>query len=127
MFTRVVEWAPSAKEEAMRHSKRKTKITTTVLALALLVGWSASPALAQALPSYSPEQLDRLVSRIALDPDPLLAQVLAAATFSDQIPDAAKWADEHHYLTGDELAKAISEAHLSCDQSLRALLPFSFS
>ena len=26
----------------MRHSKRKTKITTTVLALALLVGWSAS-------------------------------------------------------------------------------------
>ena len=52
MFTRVVEWAPSAKEEAMRHLKRKTKITTTVLALALLVGWSASPALAQAPPSY---------------------------------------------------------------------------
>src|SRR5271155_5023130 len=71
MFTRVVEWAPCAKEEAMRHSKRKTKITTTLLALALLVGWSASPALAQAPPSYSPEQLDRLVSQIALYPDPL--------------------------------------------------------
>jgi len=84
----------------MRHSKRKTNITTTVLALALLVGWSASPAPAQAPPSYSPEQLDRLVSRIALYPDPLLAQLLAAATFSNQIPDAAKWADEHHYLTG---------------------------
>ena len=124
MFTRVVEWAPSAKEEAMRHSKRKTKITTTVLALILLVGWSASPAMAQAPPSYSPEQLDRLVSRIALYPDPLLAQVLAAATFSDQIPDAAKWADEHHYLTGDELAKAISEDHLSWDPSVQALLPF---
>jgi Protein of unknown function (DUF3300) len=54
-------------------------------------------------PSYPPEQLNKLVSRIALYPDPLLAQVLAAATFSDQIPDAAKWADEHHYLTGDEL------------------------
>lgn len=108
----------------MRHSKRKTNITTTFLALALLVGWSASPALAQAPPSYSPEQLDRLVSRIALYPDPLLAQVLAAATFSDQIPDAAKWADEHHYLTGDELAKAISEDHLSWDPSVLALLPF---
>ena len=108
----------------MRHSKGKTKITTAVLALALLVGWSASPALAQAPPSYSPEQLDRLVSRIALYPDPLLAQVLAAATFSDQIPDAAKWADEHHYLTGDELAKAIPEDHLSWHPSVQALLPF---
>jgi hypothetical protein len=34
-------------------------------------------------------------------PDPLLAQVLAASTFPDQIPEAAKWADEHHYLTRD--------------------------
>src|ERR1700683_5007156 len=97
----------------MRHSQGQTKITRTVLAWPLLVGWSSKPALAQAPPSYSPEQLDRLVSRIALYPDPLLAQVLAAATFSDQIPDAAKWGDEHHYLTGDELAKAISDAHLS--------------
>jgi hypothetical protein len=74
--------------------------------------------------SYPPEQLDKLVSRIALYPDPLLAQVLAAATFSDQIPDAAKWADEHHYLTGDALARAISDDHLSWDPSVKALLPF---
>jgi hypothetical protein len=65
-----------------------------------------------------------MVDRIALYPDPLLAQVLAAATFSDQIPDAAKWADEHHYLTGDDLASAISEDQLSWDPSVQALLPF---
>ena len=118
-------WAPSAKEEALRHSERKTKITTTLLALALLVGWSASPALAQAPPCYSPEQLDRLVSRIALYPDPLLAQLLAAATFSDQIPDAAKWADEHHYLTGDEawpwrgVCAALTGAHTWCSSTTR--------
>jgi hypothetical protein len=35
-----------------------------------------------------------MVSRIALYPDPLLAQILAAATYPDQIPDAAKYADE---------------------------------
>ena len=80
--------------------------------------------LAQEPPDRSPEQLDKLVARIALYPDPLLAQVLAASTFPDQIPEAAKWADEHHYLTGDELAKAISEDHLSWDPSVQALLPF---
>jgi hypothetical protein len=50
--------------------------------------------LAQA--SYSPGELDPLVLRVALYPDPLLAQILAAATYLDQIPDAARWADQHH-------------------------------
>ena len=108
----------------MQYSERKTRITTTVLVVALLVGWSVSPALAQEPPQHSPEQLDKLVTRIALYPDPLLAQVLAAATYSDQIPAAAKWANEHHYLTGDVLAKAIADDHLSWDPSVQALLPF---
>jgi len=64
------------------------------------------------------------VQRIALYPDPLLSQILAAATFPDQIPDAARWADQHHYLTGDQLAAAISGDHLYFDPSVQALLPF---
>src|SRR5881409_1951375 len=50
--------------------------------------------------AYPHAELERIVSPIALYPDPLLAQVLTAATFYDQIPDAADWADQHHYLTG---------------------------
>src|SRR5258708_1361561 len=105
----------------MPHFDRKTRIIRAVLTVALL---AAGSALAQAPPAYSPEQLDKMVSRIALYPDPLLAQVLAAATFPDQIPEAAKWADQHHYLTGDALAKAIAEDHLPWDPSVQALLPF---
>jgi hypothetical protein len=75
-------------------------------------------------PAYPPQELDRLVSRIALYPDPLLSQVLAAATFPDQVPDAAQWADQHHYLTGDALASAISQDQLPWDPSVQALLPF---
>jgi hypothetical protein len=112
----------------MRHSDKQARITTAVLTVALLIGWSSRPTLAQAPdqppPSYSADQLDKLVSRIALYPDPLLAQVLAAASFSDQIPDAAKWADNHHYLTGDDLAKAITADQLPWDPSVQALLPF---
>jgi hypothetical protein len=100
------------------------KVIPIVLSLALIVAGTPSPLSAQEPPSYTPEQLDKLVSRIALYPDSLLAQVLAAATFPDQIPDAAEWADEHHYLTGDDLAKAIEEDHLPWDPSVQALLPF---
>ncbi len=71
-----------------------------------------------------PDQLDQLVSRIALYPDPLLAQVLTASTYTDQIPEAAAWADQHSYLRGDALARAISDDHLPWDPSVLALLPF---
>jgi len=75
-------------------------------------------------PQFTPDQLDNMVSRIALYPDPLLAQVLAAATFPDQIPDAARWADQHHYLQGQALASAIQGDQLPWDPSVQALLPF---
>jgi hypothetical protein len=102
-----------------RHVSRR--IFECSLAWALLVGVTG---VAQAQPQLPPGQLDQLVSRIALYPDPLLAQILSAATYSDQIPEAAKWADEHHYLTGDPLAAAISGDHLPWDPSVQALLPF---
>lgn len=75
-------------------------------------------------PSFAPAQLDQLVGRIALYPDSLLSQVLAAATYPDQIPDAAKWADQHHYLQGQGLADAIQGDQLPWDPSVQALLPF---
>jgi hypothetical protein len=104
--------------------KLKTLRATVVPALMLSAALCTVPALAQGPPYYGPEQLDNLVSRIALYPDPLLAQVLAAATFPDQIQDAARWADQHHYLTGDALAAAIAQDRLPWDPSVQALLPF---
>jgi Protein of unknown function (DUF3300) len=84
----------------------------------------ATPVSAQAPPSFAPQQLDQLVQRIALYPDPLLAQVLGAATYPDQIPDAARWTDQHHYLRGQALADAIAADQLPWDPSVQALLPF---
>ena len=75
-------------------------------------------------PTYPPQQLDGMVSRIALYPDPLLAQILTASTFGDQIPDAARWSDEHHYLNGQQLSDAINQDQLPWDPSVLALLPF---
>jgi hypothetical protein len=75
-------------------------------------------------PSFPPQELERVASRIALYPDPLLAQILTASTFSNDIPAAAQWADQHHYLTGDALAQAITGDQLPWDPSVQALLPF---
>ena len=74
--------------------------------------------------SMAAQPLDQLVSRIALYPDPLLAQVLTASTFYDQIPEAAAWANQHAGLRGDQLANAIREDNLQWDPSVIALLPF---
>jgi len=55
---------------------------------------AALAAAAQDQPSYEPytdEQLDNLLAPVALYPDPLLAQVLVAATFPDQIDEATRW------------------------------------
>jgi hypothetical protein len=93
-------------------------------ALMMLLGLAAVPAFAQGPPSFAPPQLEQMVSRIALYPDPLVAQILAGATYPDQIPDAARWADQHHYLTGQALANAIQGDQLPWDPSVQALLPF---
>jgi len=102
------------------------RIKHTALFLLVLAGISLVHLnlFAQAPPSFPPDQLDQLVARIALYPDPLLAQILTASTFPDQIPDAARWADQHHYLTGQGLADAIQADQVPWDPSVQALLPF---
>jgi len=85
---------------------------------------TAPPPQNAAAPSYPAAELERIVSPIALYPDPLLAQVLAAATFAMDIPDAARWADEHHYFTAAQLTAAIAADRLPWDPSVQALLPF---
>jgi hypothetical protein len=72
----------------------------------------------------SPTQLDQLVERIALYPDPLLANILTASTYWSEIPEAASWADQHSYLKGGALAQAMQADHLQWDPSILALLPF---
>lgn len=110
----------------MKLAKQSSGILAAIFALLLVMACIPAAALAQdqGPPAFGPEQLDRMVSRIALYPDPLLAQILAAATYPDQIPDAARWADEHHYLRGQDLANAINGDQLPWDPSVQALLPF---
>jgi Protein of unknown function (DUF3300) len=84
----------------------------------------AAPPPAAPGPLLKEKPLENLVARIALYPDPLLAQILTASTYWNEIPEAAAWANEHSYLKGDALADAIRADNLQWDPSVLALIPF---
>ncbi len=54
----------------------------------------------QAAPQFSTSQLDTALGPIALYPDPLLAQIFAAATYPLDIVQAARWVNQHADLVG---------------------------
>ncbi len=79
----------------------------------------------QAPPPYSPQtsaRLQQLVAPIALYPDPLVAQILAAATFPEEVVEADRWLQQQPDLKGDYLAQAVSQQ--PWDASVKALTTF---
>jgi hypothetical protein len=70
----------------------------------------------------SPQQLDQLVAPIALYPDELVAQILAAATYPAEVVEAQRWMQSHSDLKGDPLAKAVDTQ--TWDSSVKALAQF---
>jgi hypothetical protein len=85
----------------------------------------APPQEGQAAPPYTtqtPEQLQQLVAPIALYPDSLVAQVLAAATFPEQVVEADRWVQAHPDLKGEALGQAVDQQ--PWDPSVKALAAF---
>ncbi|SPE23901.1 conserved exported hypothetical protein [Candidatus Sulfopaludibacter sp. SbA3] len=70
----------------------------------------------------SPDQLNSLVAPLALYPDPLLAQVLAASTYPLEIVQCARWLTKNSKLTGENLTKAAAKQ--PWDPSVQALVAF---
>ena len=67
-------------------------------------------------------QLNRLVAPIALYPDALVAQVLAASEFPSQITEAEEWVKQHPGLDSKTLATDVDEQQW--EPSVKALVPF---
>jgi Protein of unknown function (DUF3300) len=72
---------------------------------------TASPPAAQSAPvDTSPAALDHLLAPIALYPDALLMQVLAASLNSQEVLDGGNWLLEHKSLEGTQLDSAAKAA-----------------
>jgi hypothetical protein len=83
---------------------------------------ATQPALATQPAPETPEQLQQLVAPIALYPDALVAQILAAATYPEQVVEADRWLQQHTGLTGEQLAQEVDKQ--PWDPSVKALTEF---
>jgi len=90
------------------------------LIAALLLAVAAS---VQAQPRvYHQADLDALLAPIALYPDPLLSQVLIAATYPDDVREAAAWSRANAHLKGEDAVRAAEP--MPWEPSLKALLAY---
>src|SRR5246127_3839053 len=70
----------------------------------------------------APNQLDNLAAPIALYPDQLLSQVLAASTYPLEIVEAQQWLGQNQNLHGAQLIDAARQQNW--DPSIQALVAF---
>jgi hypothetical protein len=81
------------------------------------------PAQEQPQPAQlSPEQLQQLVAPIALYPDALVAQILAASAYPTQIVEAQRFVQQNPNLKGADLGAAVDKQ--DWDPSVKALTQF---
>ena len=89
------------------------------------LAYMVSPQEKQAPPSkdqaakIAPDQLDSLVAPIALYPDPLLAQTLAASTYPLEIVQLQQWLQKNKNLKDKALADAVAKQ--PWDPSIQAM------
>ena len=73
-------------------------------------------------PQLASGELDSLVAPIALYPDPLLAQTLAASTYPLEVIQLQQWMDRNKNLQGKALADAVAKQ--PWDPSVQSLVEF---
>src|SRR6516162_1558867 len=83
-------------------------------------GNQQAPPTTQATPTA--DELYQLVAPIALFPDNLVAQVLAASTYPDQVTAAHTWLQQNSNLKGDQLMQAVDKQQW--DNSIKGLTQF---
>lgn len=68
------------------------------------------------------QQIDQMTAPIALYPDPLIAEILMAATYPLEVVEASRWlqAPQNAQLRGDQLANALQQQ--PWDPSVKALV-----
>jgi hypothetical protein len=117
-----------------KRTREKLRSLLAILCTILLLpggtpGYAQQQPSAPALSSSSqpakipPEQLDSLVAPIALYPDPLLAQVLAASTYPLHIIMLQRWLEKNSGLKDKQLADAVAKQ--PWDPAVQQLAPLT--
>src|ERR1700729_2141709 len=109
-------------------SVRKIQVVAVLCGLCLLSGdgllraQQAPPPPPPPDQALTPQQLEDLVAPIALYPDPLLGQIMVAATYPLEVVQAYQWLQHNPGLTGSALTQAAEGQNW--DPSVQALVGF---
>jgi hypothetical protein len=83
----------------------------------------SQPALPALAAQETSKQVQQLIAPIALYPDSLVAQILAASTYPAEVVEAERWISQHPSLHGQQLADQVNTQ--SWDPSVKALTAFA--
>ena len=112
-----------AREKADRSMSSLQNVLCVVMCMMLISATMPEGAWPQEdFAPFSAADLDSLVAPIALYPDELVAQVLGAATYPDQITEAYDWLQSNSGLQGQALMSVIDEQ--SWDDAVKAVSMF---
>jgi hypothetical protein len=114
----------------------KTLALRTGLAALVLAGFATASQAQYAPPVYAPpvyapppapvaysqQDLDSMLAPIALYPDPVLSQVLVAATYPSEVIEASRWLRSNPGLGGEPAVRAASRT--GWDPSVQSLCAF---
>jgi len=130
-------WCKAERIVRRKQVMRRGAMFSNLVVIPALVLGQVAPVLAQpVLPppamlapgqqggQFDAATLDSLLAPVALYPDPLLSQLLIAATYPAEVVAAARWLDNpaNRALTGDRLGAALEQQ--SWDPSVKSLVPF---
>lgn len=129
---------PSCNKTALARKVRKSIATLAVIFVVLSVlqtrltaqidpnagyqPYNQAYAPSQQAQSLTPDQLEQLVAPIALNPDPLVALMLAASTYPQQVTDADHWRQAQGNAPPDQIAYGADTQNW--DPSVKALTAF---
>jgi hypothetical protein len=103
-------------------------LLTAILISGLILGVVVAQNPQQTLPAttsgtpLTPQALDDLVAPIALYPDPLLGQILAASTYPLEVVEAEQWVTDHPKWKGKKLLDEAKKQ--KWDPSVQSLVAF---
>jgi hypothetical protein len=97
-------------------------VCVPLVAGGLLLAQQPPPPPPGPAPMLGPQQLDTLVAPVALYPDRLLSQIMAASTYPLEIAEANQWLQQNRNLQGPQLVDAARQQNW--DPSVQALVVF---
>src|ERR1700709_71511 len=98
----------------MNWPKRSFTLVATISLVLATAQAGCADAMAQSTAAPIPQtvstdELDQLVAPIALYPDNLVAQILAASTWPGEVVEADRWMQQESGLKGTGLAQAVDQ------------------